>query len=214
MMTAFATVETAVEAVKAGAYDYLTKSFSKSTRSLTVAKALERKQLKDRTRVLEERSASSRSTSSASRARCAVFKLVETVSYSSATVLIQGERHRQEPVARAIHYRSLRDKPFVAVNCSAPTDTCSVEPSVTPREPTGATGTRRVCSRRPTAAPSSDEIGDVPPATRCGSCASPGGRGEAVGSRDHQGGRPAIAVSNVDLAQLGSGKFHRTCSTG
>ncbi len=55
MMTAFATVETAVEAVKAGAYDYLTKPFSNIDEvSLTVAKAAERKALKDRTRVLEE----------------------------------------------------------------------------------------------------------------------------------------------------------------
>src|SRR6185295_640293 len=55
MMTAFATVDTAVEAVKAGAYDSLTKTFDDIVEvSLTVAKAMERKALKDRTRVLEE----------------------------------------------------------------------------------------------------------------------------------------------------------------
>ena len=73
MMTAFATVETAVEAVKAGAYDYLTKPFSNIDEvSLTVAKALERKQLKDRTESSRSSSASRASsrTSSASRARC------------------------------------------------------------------------------------------------------------------------------------------------
>ena len=55
MMTAYATVETAVQAVKAGAYDYLTKPFENIDEvSLTVAKAAERKALRDHTRVLEE----------------------------------------------------------------------------------------------------------------------------------------------------------------
>src|SRR5215470_3019309 len=115
MMTAFATVETAVEAVKAGAYDYL-------------AKPSERKALKDRTRVLEEQLTAKgqfEDLIGQSNQMRAVFKLVETVSYSSATVLIQGESGTgKELVARAIHYRSSRkDKPFVAVNCSALTDT-------------------------------------------------------------------------------------------
>ena len=163
MMTAFATVETAVEAVKAGAYDYLTKPFSNIDEvSLTVAKALERKQLKDRTRVLEEqlsvKSQFEDLIGQSSQMR-AVFKLVETVSYSSATVLIQGESGTgKELVARAIHYRSPRkDKPFIAVNCSALTETLleselfgHVKGSFT-----GATANKKACSRRRTAAPSS-----------------------------------------------------------
>ena len=88
MMTAFATVETAVEAVKAGAYDYLTKPFANIDEvSLTVAKAAERKALKDRTRVLEEQLTAKgqfEDLIGQSTQMRAVFKLVETVSYSSA----------------------------------------------------------------------------------------------------------------------------------
>ncbi|MDP1920832.1 MAG: sigma-54 dependent transcriptional regulator [Myxococcales bacterium] len=129
MMTAFATVETAVEAVKAGAYDYLTKPFENiDVLSLAVARAAEKKALRDRTRFLEEAlnfKNQFEDLVGQSQQMRSVFKLVETVSYSTATVLIQGESGTgKELVARAIHYRSPRkDKPFVAVNCSALTDT-------------------------------------------------------------------------------------------
>lgn len=129
MMTAFATVETAVEAVKAGAYDYLTKPFDDiDILSLAVGRAAEKKALRDRTRVLEEalvaRAHFEDLVGQSSQMR-AVFKLVETVSHSTATVLIQGESGTgKELVARAIHFNSDRkEKPFIAVNCSALTET-------------------------------------------------------------------------------------------
>jgi DNA-binding NtrC family response regulator len=128
MMTAFATVETAVEAVKGGAYDYLTKPFDNiDVLSLAVGRAAEKKALRDRTRVLEEALSvrdSFEDLVGQSPAMRSVFKLVETVSYSTATVLIQGESGTgKELVARAIHYRSPRkNQAFVAVNCSALTE--------------------------------------------------------------------------------------------
>lgn len=129
IMTGHATVETAVEAVKAGAYDYLTKPFERiDDFSLTVAKAIERRALKKRAAALEE--ALSNKTQyegiiGHSAQMNALFKLVETVSPSTATVLIQGESGTgKELVARAIHFRSpRREKSFVAVNCSALTET-------------------------------------------------------------------------------------------
>jgi len=175
MMTAFATVETAVEAVKAGAYDYLTKPFENIDEvSLTVAKAAERKALKDRARALEEaltaRSQFEDLIGQSTQMR-SVFKLVETVSHSTATVLIQGESGTgKELVARAIHYRSARkDKPFVAVNCSALTETLleselfgHVKGSFT-----GATGNKKgLFEAADGGTIFLDEIGDVPPATQ------------------------------------------------
>jgi DNA-binding NtrC family response regulator len=175
MMTAFATVETAVEAVKAGAYDYLTKPFENiDDLSLTVAKAVERKALKDRTRVLEEaltvRTQFEELIGQSAQMR-AVFKLVETVSYSTATVLVQGESGTgKELVARAIHYRSPRkDKPFVAVNCSALTDTL-LESELFGHVKgafTGAAGHKKgLFEAADGGTIFLDEIGDVPPATQ------------------------------------------------
>ncbi|MCL2178921.1 MAG: sigma-54 dependent transcriptional regulator [Proteobacteria bacterium] len=129
MMTAYGTVETAVEAVKMGAYDYLTKPFEDiDVLLMSVRRAAEKKALYDRTRELEKalnaRDQFENLVGQSQQMR-QVFKLVETVSHSTATVLIQGESGTgKELVAQAIHYRSPRKgKPFVAVNCSALTDT-------------------------------------------------------------------------------------------
>ncbi|MCL2012860.1 MAG: sigma-54 dependent transcriptional regulator [Cystobacterineae bacterium] len=129
MMTAYATVETAVEAVKMGAYDYLTKPFENiDLLSMSVRRAAEKKALYNRTCELEKALNARNQFENLigqSKQMRQVFKLVETVSHSTATVLIQGESGTgKELVAQAIHYRSPRkDKPFVAVNCSALTDT-------------------------------------------------------------------------------------------
>ncbi|HET9449789.1 MAG TPA: sigma 54-interacting transcriptional regulator, partial [Aggregicoccus sp.] len=175
MMTAYATVETAVEAVKAGAYDYLTKPFENIDEvSLTVAKAAERKQLKDRTRLLEEQLVVKHQFEDLigqSNQMRSVFKLVETVSYSTATVLIQGESGTgKELVARAIHFRSPRkDKPFVAVNCSALTDTLLESELFGHMKGsfTGATGNKKgLFEAADGGTIFLDEIGDVPAATQ------------------------------------------------
>ncbi|MBW1810157.1 MAG: sigma-54-dependent Fis family transcriptional regulator [Deltaproteobacteria bacterium] len=129
MMTAYATVETAVEAVKSGAYDYLTKPFSNiEAAALTVLKAGRHKRLVQRNRELESMldvrdSFEGLVGSSPQMER--VFELIDGVAYSSSTILVQGESGTgKELVARAIHHRSpRRARPFVAVNCAALTDT-------------------------------------------------------------------------------------------
>src|SRR5215217_2647928 len=212
MMTAFATVETAVEAVKAGAYDYLTKPFENIDEvSLTVAKAAERKALKDRTRALEEaltvRSQFEDLIGQSPQMR-SVFKLVETVSHSTATVLIQGESGTgKELVARAIHFRSPRkDKPFVAVNCSALTDTL-LESELfghTKGSFTGATGNKKgLFEAADGGTIFLDEIGDVPAATQVRLLrVLQEGEVKRVGANESiKVDVRVIAATNVDLAR-------------
>jgi two-component system response regulator HydG len=129
MMTAYATVETAVEAVKAGAYDYLTKPFVNiEAAALTVLKAGQHRRLVQRNRELEnlvDVRDSFEGLVGSSVGMKRVFEMIEAVAYSSSTILIQGESGTgKELVARAIHHRSQRrERPFVAVNCSALTET-------------------------------------------------------------------------------------------
>jgi DNA-binding NtrC family response regulator len=219
MMTAFATVETAVEAVKAGAYDYLTKPFENiDDLSMTVAKAAERKALKDRARVLEEaltaRDQFEDLIGQSAQMR-AIFKMVETVSYSGATVLVQGESGTgKELVARAIHYRSPRkDKPFVAVNCSALTETL-LESELFGHVKgafTGATGNKKgLFEAADGGTIFLDEIGDVPPATQVRLLrVLQEGEVKRVGASDTiRVDVRVIAASNVDLAKAKEhGKF-------
>jgi two-component system response regulator HydG len=219
MMTAFATVETAVEAVKGGAYDYLTKPFENiDVLSLAVGRAAEKKSLRDRTRVLEE-ALSARNqfedlVGQSSQMR-SVFKLVETVSYSTATVLIQGESGTgKELVARAIHYRSPRkDKPFVAVNCSALTDTLLESELFGHMKGsfTGATTNKKgLFEAADGGTIFLDEIGDVPPATQVRLLrVLQEGEVKRVGANDTlKVDVRVIAATNVDLSKAkDTGKF-------
>jgi DNA-binding NtrC family response regulator len=131
MMTAYSKVEDAVAAVRAGAYDFLTKPFASfDAVAITVAKAAERRRLIAKTRSLEEQLDRGDSGGFAeiigqSSAMRAVFRLVEGVAAASSTVLILGESGTgKELIARAIHRRSARaTRPFVAVNCSSIPDT-------------------------------------------------------------------------------------------
>jgi two-component system response regulator HydG len=129
MMTAHATVETAVSAVKAGAYDYLTKPFDDIEQVvIAVEKAFERKALRTRNAQLESmlkvREPYEGLISESPRMR-AIFDIIESVAPSMATVMIRGESGTgKELVARALHQRSpRRARPFVAINCSALTET-------------------------------------------------------------------------------------------
>jgi two-component system response regulator HydG len=124
LLTAFGTIEEAVKAMKEGAYDFVTKPFQRAQLLRLIRQALERRELIQQNRVLQQRLDAllrQGAVIGASPAFRRMMALVEQVADSSATVLIQGESGTgKELVARAIHERSpRRGGPFVAVNCAA-----------------------------------------------------------------------------------------------
>ncbi len=135
MMTAFATVDTAREAFKLGADDFITKPFDIDELKLIVAKALERLTLKKEVEALKiekdalikeqrERGSLGNIIGRSERMQ-AVYQMIETVAEVQSTVLVTGESGTgKELVARAIHDLSPRaERPFVSINCGAFTET-------------------------------------------------------------------------------------------
>ena len=124
MMTAFGSIETAVEAVKAGAYDFLTKPFDTSHLLVLIEKALESGRMSAENLVLKEEFSESlgmpRMTGN-SPAFLKAFELIKKAAPTKATVLVTGESGTgKELFARALHYLSPRAKgPFIALNCAA-----------------------------------------------------------------------------------------------
>ncbi len=124
VITAFGTLEKAVEAMKLGAYDYLTKPFGRDELCLVVEKAFSFSGLKEENvRLKEELSQRADFTSlvGISDEMQQVFDVVRRVAGTEATVLITGESGTgKELIARAIHQGSDRmEKPFIPVNCAA-----------------------------------------------------------------------------------------------
>src|SRR5499426_668219 len=124
LLTAFGTIEEAVKAMKDGAYDFLTKPVQRAQLQRVIRQALERRDLIQQNRALQQRLDAllkQGDVIGASPAFRRMMTLVQQVADSSATVLVQGESGTgKELVARAIHERSPRRQgPFVAVNCAA-----------------------------------------------------------------------------------------------
>ncbi|MCF8032630.1 MAG: sigma-54 dependent transcriptional regulator [Desulfarculaceae bacterium] len=125
VMTAYGTVENAVEAMKAGAVDYISKPFENTELLLTVQKALKMRRLLAQNRLLKEELKGFGEIIGDSKAMREVYELIDKVAATRATVLLTGESGTgKELIARAIHVRSPRaEEPFVAVNCMALTET-------------------------------------------------------------------------------------------
>jgi two-component system response regulator HydG len=128
IMTAYSSVESAVEALKAGAYDYLTKPLDFDVLNMTVERAIEHTNLKAENLDLKRRLQGSFTLAhiiGKSPAMKDLLDMVAMVAPTEATALITGESGTgKELIAKAIHYNSPRkDRPFVVVNCAALTET-------------------------------------------------------------------------------------------
>jgi two-component system NtrC family response regulator len=128
MMTAYGTVEKAVEAMKKGAFDYITKPFKNEDLMRTIRRALEMGRLLRANRKLVEALKERYSFGNIigkSKPMMEIYRMIEKVAASKANILVTGESGTgKELIAKAIHYHSPRSQgPFVPVNCSALADT-------------------------------------------------------------------------------------------
>ncbi len=124
VITGYGTIESAVEAIKMGAYDYLTKPLGDDEIRLVVQRAMQQQSLLRENRTLREQLDLRYSLDSVvghDYKMLKVFDLIQTVAESKTTVLITGESGTGKSlVARAVHHRSdRRDKPFIEVSCGA-----------------------------------------------------------------------------------------------
>lgn len=125
MMSAYGTIETAVSAMKMGAYDYISKPFQPDEVLLTIKKAFEHQSLKDENvqlrKQLTETEGFTGTMVGESEPMRRLRSLIERVSQYDSTILITGESGTgKELVAKEIHFQSKRrDKPFVPINCAA-----------------------------------------------------------------------------------------------
>ena len=128
IMTAYSSVETAVETLQKGAYDYLTKPIDFDKLKLTIQRAMEHVQLKEENRLLRQsldRQFDRQNIIGRSRVMVSLLETVAQVAPSEATVLLTGESGTGKGlIAGAIHVNSARKKgPFIKINCAALTET-------------------------------------------------------------------------------------------
>lgn len=128
VMTAFGTLETAIAAMRAGAYDFITKPIEMDLLSITLGRAIEHRRLTEQVRLLEATSGHAAAFGELlgeSPVMRSLYEHLTQVAASDAAVLITGESGTgKEVVARSIHANSRRAaKPFVAINCAALTET-------------------------------------------------------------------------------------------
>ncbi|MEE9280593.1 MAG: sigma-54 dependent transcriptional regulator [Myxococcota bacterium] len=124
LMTAFGSIDSAVEAMRAGAFDYITKPFKREAVLATLERAFERRELEAENRRLRralDQTSSFGDLIGASPAMRDIFALIKKISSSRSSVLITGDSGTgKEVVARTIHFTGSRaERPFVPINCTA-----------------------------------------------------------------------------------------------
>ncbi len=171
MMTAYGTIEMAVQAMKKHAFDYITKPFQNEELKVTIKKALENYRLIKENRRLSEALSEKHKFSNIigrSKPMLRIYDLIGKVAYSKASVLITGPSGTgKELIAKAIHYESPRkNRPFVSVNCGALTETL-LESELFGHEKGAFTGAVALKKGRFELADGGtlflDEVGEMPP---------------------------------------------------
>lgn len=124
MITAYSSTETAVEAMKRGAFDYITKPFKVDEIKIIIKNAVEKKRLQDENIYLKKQLKEKyrfENIIGISQKMVEIFNTIATIADTKSTVVITGESGTgKELIARAIHFNSQRkDKPFISVNCGA-----------------------------------------------------------------------------------------------
>lgn len=174
IMTAFGTIETAVEAMREGAYNYLTKPINLDELELLINRTFERQRLVSENKLLKEQLIERLTFPgivSQSAAMENVLNTASRVARSKASVLIRGESGTgKELIAKAIHFNSQRkEKPFIAVNCAALNENL-LESELFGHEKGAFTGADKQRRGRFELADGGtiflDEIGDIPLATQ------------------------------------------------
>jgi two-component system NtrC family response regulator len=171
MMTAYGTIELAVEAMKKHAFDYITKPFQNEELKVTIRKALDNYRLvKENRRLSEALSERYRFSNIIGRSKpmLAIYDMIRKVAGSRAAVMITGPSGTgKELIAKAIHYESpRRDRPFVSVSCGALTETL-LESELFGHEKGAFTGAVALKKGRFELADGGtlflDEVGEMPP---------------------------------------------------
>ncbi len=216
LMTAYGTVETAVQAMRDGAYDFVEKPLKRMTIVKSVRKAAERQRLVAENRSLREelRSLTAREIVGHSVALRSVLNVANQAAPSSATVLILGESGTgKELIARYIHSRSSRaSAPFVAVNCAAIPETI-LEAELFGHERGAFTGAVARKEGRFAKARGGtlflDEIGELSPSVQVKILrVLQEGEYEPVGGNTVQADVRIVAATNRDLAaEVEAGRF-------
>jgi len=217
MVTAFATTENAIQAMKLGAYDYLLKPFKVDEIQLSVDKALERRALVAENRVLRHRVGAPKAHEliGTSPAIEEVRQLVDKVAPARTTILVTGESGTgKEVVARAIHGRGGRaDAPFVAINCGAIPEGL-IESELFGHEKGSFTGAGETRSGLFEVAGAGtlflDEVGDLPPPVQVKLLRALQERKirRVGGARDIPVAARIVAATNRDLAaEVKAGRF-------
>jgi len=171
VMTAYGTIEMAVNAMKKNAYDYITKPFRNEELKLTIKKALEKYRLVKENRLLSEALSDKYRFGNIigkSKPMMEIYDLISKVSRSRASIMITGPSGTgKELIANAIHYNSPRkDRPFISINCGALTETL-LESELFGHEKGSFTGAVAMKKGRFELADGGtlflDEVGEMPP---------------------------------------------------